>query len=117
MKKIFCAIFVVAALCALVACQSASASVHVDDNGASGTGYGSINDPTPVAPLVTDAETGEPISDEPGEAFELAPDVDASYSCNPEDAPDVCKEPNDDLGPGDDWGDHYSVSSSEGGKY
>lgn len=129
MKKIFCAIFVVVVTmmsAVMFACQTASAHaenvssaavVHEDDNGASGTGYGSINDPTPKAPLATSAETGEPINDKPGEAFALAYDVHTSYNCNPEDAPDVCKEPNDDLGPGDDWWDNYSVSSSEGGKY
>lgn len=43
----------------------------VDNNGDSGTDTSApINDPTPVTPPATEAETGEPISNSPGEAWE-----------------------------------------------
>ena len=128
MKKIFCAIFVFAVMMsttAIVACQTASAhtnesvgsAVYVDDNGAEGTGYGSINEPTLWAPLAIEAKTGEQISEEPGEAFELTSDADVvHYSCNPDDAPTVNMEPNDDLGPGN-WRGSYPVGMSSGGKF
>ena len=43
----------------------------VDNNGDSGTDTSApINEPTPVTPPATEAETGEPISNSPGEAWE-----------------------------------------------
>ena len=75
MKKVFCAVFAIiatiAAIALFVACQPVS-SVSVDDNGVKGIGYGSIYEPTTVAHLPIDAETGRPISGEPCGAFELA---------------------------------------------
>ena len=49
-------------------------TAKVDNNGDQGTGNGSVDKPTEVAPPATVAETEQPISDEPGEAWGGPPD-------------------------------------------
>ena len=48
------------------ATEVAGAQIHIDDNGVEGTGYGSIDEPTPVTPVAINAETGLPIDIEQG---------------------------------------------------
>ena len=51
-----------------------SPSTDVDNNGDKGTGNGGINEPTPTAPVVTEADTGKTIDETPGEAWGGPPD-------------------------------------------
>ena len=53
---------------------SSSAPVNVDNNADTGTGNGSIDEPTEVSEPAVAADTGEPINDSPGEAWGGPPD-------------------------------------------